>query len=47
MNSNDKIYITGHNGMVGSAIVRQLQTKESSQTTNERVGTVNRYIEAG
>jgi GDP-L-fucose synthase len=30
MNSNNKIYIAGHNGMVGSAIVRQLQNKESS-----------------
>ena len=29
MNSNNKIYVAGHNGMVGSAIVRQLQTKES------------------
>ena len=29
MNSKNKIYIAGHNGMVGSAIVRQLQTKES------------------
>ena len=27
INSKDKIYIAGHNGMVGSAIVRQLQTK--------------------
>jgi GDP-L-fucose synthase len=27
MNSNDKIYITGHNGMVGSAIVRKLREK--------------------
>jgi len=27
MNSKNKIYIAGHNGMVGSAIVRQLQTK--------------------
>ena len=27
MNFKDKIYIAGHNGMVGSAIVRQLQTK--------------------
>jgi GDP-L-fucose synthase len=29
MNSNNKIYVACHNGMVGSAIVRQLQTKES------------------
>ena len=29
MNLKDKIYVAGHNGMVGSAIVRQLQTKES------------------
>ena len=29
MDSKNKIYIAGHNGMVGSAIVRQLQTKES------------------
>ena len=27
VNFNDKIYIAGHNGMVGSAIVRQLRTK--------------------
>ena len=27
IDSKDKIYIAGHNGMVGSAIVRQLQTK--------------------
>lgn len=27
MNSNDKIYIAGHNGMVGSAIVRKLREK--------------------
>jgi len=27
MNSNDKIYVTGHNGMVGSAIVRKLREK--------------------
>ena len=27
MNSKNKIYIAGHNGIVGSAIVRQLQTK--------------------
>ena len=25
MNSNDKIYVAGHNGMVGSAIVRKLR----------------------
>ncbi len=30
MNSSDKIYIAGHNGMVGSAIVRQLQAKLGS-----------------
>jgi len=27
MNSNDKIYVAGHNGMVGSAIVRKLRGK--------------------
>ena len=27
MNSNDKIYVAGHNGMVGSAIVRKLREK--------------------
>ena len=27
MNSNDKIYVAGHNGMVGSAIVRALEKK--------------------
>ena len=27
MNSNDKIYVSGHNGMVGSAIVRKLREK--------------------
>jgi GDP-L-fucose synthase len=27
MNSNDKIYIAGHNGMVGSAIVKKLREK--------------------
>ena len=27
MNSNDKIYVAGHNGMVGSAIVRKLHEK--------------------
>ena len=26
MNKADKIYVAGHNGMVGSAIVRQLQS---------------------
>ena len=28
MNSNDKIYVAGHNGMVGSAIVRKLREKD-------------------
>ena len=32
MNSIDKIYIAGHNGMVGSAIVRKLQTKLGDNT---------------
>jgi len=27
MNKNDKIYVAGHNGMVGSAIIRKLQTE--------------------
>ena len=27
MNTNDKIYIAGHNGMVGSAILRKLKRK--------------------
>jgi GDP-L-fucose synthase len=27
MNANDKIYIAGHNGMVGSAILRKLREK--------------------
>ena len=27
MNINDKIYVAGHNGLVGSAIVRLLQQK--------------------
>ena len=27
INLNDKIYIAGHNGMVGSAILRKLQEK--------------------
>lgn len=27
MNLNDKIYIAGHRGMVGSAILRQLKSK--------------------
>ncbi len=26
MNKSDKIYVAGHNGMVGSAIVRQLKS---------------------
>ena len=25
MNKNDKIYIAGHNGLVGSAIIRELK----------------------
>jgi nucleoside-diphosphate-sugar epimerase len=28
MNSNDKIYVAGHNGMIGSAIVRKLSEKD-------------------
>ena len=27
MNSNDKIYVAGHNGMVGSALVRALKER--------------------
>ena len=27
MNQSDKIYVAGHNGMVGSAIVRKLREK--------------------
>ena len=27
MNQNDKIYVAGHRGMVGSAIVRALEKK--------------------
>ena len=27
MNINDKIYVAGHNGLVGSAILRQLKQK--------------------
>lgn len=27
MNQNDKVYVAGHNGMVGSAIVRALEKK--------------------
>ena len=28
MNKTDKIYVAGHNGMVGSAIVRKLKAKD-------------------
>jgi len=54
MNSNDKIYVAGHNGMVGSAIVRQLQSKSDNSVelitcshdnldlTNQ--GSVNNFI---
>ena len=28
MNKTDKIYVAGHNGMVGSAIVRKLREKD-------------------
>ena len=34
MNKTDKIYVAGHNGMVGSAIVRKLREK----------GFVNNYV---
>ena len=27
MNKNDKIYVAGHNGMLGSAIIRKLKEK--------------------
>ena len=48
MNFNDKIYIAGHRGLVGSAIVRQLEArgftnllmrthKELDLTNQERV----------
>lgn len=30
MNQNNKIYVAGHRGMVGSAIVRQLQAQGCS-----------------
>ena len=33
MNSKNKIYIAGHNGMVGSAIVRQLKSKSAQLIT--------------
>ena len=29
MKRNDKIYVAGHNGMVGSAIVRALEKKRT------------------
>jgi hypothetical protein len=33
MNKQDKIYIAGHRGMVGSAIVRKLQKPTASPTS--------------
>ena len=36
MNTNAKIYIAGHNGMVGSAIKRHLE-KEDGKKLNRRV----------
>ena len=36
MNKSDKIFIAGHNGLVGSAIVRALQTKGFHQLIYQR-----------
>ncbi|MBW6483208.1 MAG: GDP-L-fucose synthase [Vicingaceae bacterium] len=53
MNKKDKIYVAGHNGMVGSAIVRQLKkngftnllTKSSKELDLTNQQAVNRFFE--
>ncbi|PIQ15564.1 MAG: GDP-fucose synthetase [Flavobacteriales bacterium CG18_big_fil_WC_8_21_14_2_50_32_9] len=53
MNKSDKIYVAGHNGMVGSAIVRQLQkngfttllTRSSKELDLTNQAAVNRFFE--
>ena len=53
MNKSDKIYVAGHNGMVGSAIVRQLQkngfttllTRSSQELDLTNQAAVNRFFE--
>jgi len=53
MNKSDKIYVAGHNGMVGSAIVRQLQkngfttllTRSSKELDLTNQATVNQFFE--
>ena len=53
MNKTDKIYIAGHNGMVGSAIVRQLTsegyndliTKSSNELDLRNQNAVNQFFE--
>jgi len=54
MNKSDKVYIAGHNGMVGSAIVRKLQScgfnnlvcKSSSELDLRNQNDVNAFFEA-
>jgi len=54
MNTSDKIYIAGHRGMVGSAIVRQLEkegytnliTRTSAELDLTRQADVERFFEA-
>ncbi len=53
MNKSDKIYVAGHNGMVGSAIVRQLKkngftnllTRSSKELDLTNQAAVNRFFE--
>jgi len=53
MNKSDKIYVAGHNGMVGSAIVRQLQkngfttllTRSSKELDLTNQAAVNQFFE--
>ncbi|MEO5998816.1 MAG: NAD-dependent epimerase/dehydratase family protein, partial [Chitinophagaceae bacterium] len=50
MNTNDKIYVAGHRGMVGSAIVRKLEkegyTNIVSRTSRELDLRVQQDVEA-
>ena len=54
MNPSDKIYVAGHRGMVGSAIVRALQkegyhhiiTRRSSELDLRNQQAVNDFFEA-
>jgi len=44
MNHNSKIFVAGHNGLVGSAIIRELKKKNSIKSLQIQKKTPDDYV---